>query len=308
MPDFLPKRTVQTVFSQDSSKEAGLVVAVNDLPEKQRLHAELALVAVQVAHAAAQRIADMRASIDNMQAHTSAKSALEDPVTIVDREAESLIRQRLTALRPADGIVGEEGTQIASNSGVTWIVDPIDGTVNFIYGIPQYAVSVAAAIDGVVVAGAVKNVATGTLWLAGAGIGSYRLDSAGLSRLAASAESSLQLSLVATGFGYNADRRKAQAEILVNILPRVRDIRRQGSAALDLCAVADGTVEAYYEHGINAWDFAAGAVIAAQAGAYVATPELTDSGTAGLLCFAAAPQVSEEFAQLMAEVPEALTA
>lgn len=286
---------------------SGITLDPEGLTDAQLDYASLALVAVAAVTSASAKIAAMRADIKDLQAHTSVKSAQEDPVTIVDQEAEVLIRKLLADHRPGDGVVGEEGTQIASDTGITWIIDPIDGTVNFIYGIPQYAVSVAAAVDNVLVAGAVMNVATNVVWWAAAGVGSYRLDSTGLRRLVASQESSLGLSLVATGFSYSSERRKAQAESLVRVIPHVRDIRRQGSAALDLCAVADGTVEAYYEHGINAWDFAAGAVIAAEAGATVVTPKLSESGTAGLMCFAAAPEISAEFSALMATLPEALS-
>lgn len=288
------------------TSDSGITLDSEGLTATQLHYANLALVAVAAVTAASEKIATMRADIKDLQAHTSVKSAKEDPVTIVDQEAEALIRTLLADRRPGDGVVGEEGTQIASDTGITWIIDPIDGTVNFIYGIPQYAVSVAAAVDGVLVAGAVMNVATNVVWWAAMGVGSYRLDATGLRRLAASQESSLGLSLVTTGFSYSSERRKAQAESLVRVIPHVRDIRRQGSAALDLCAVADGTVEAYYEHGINAWDFAAGAVIAKEAGATVVTPHLSESGTTGRMCFAAAPRISTEFSALMATLPEAL--
>ena len=172
----------------------------------------------------------------------------------------------------------------------------IDGTVNFLYGLPEYAVSIAAAIDGEVVAGAVINVVTGVLYTAARreGASKYLPERDEIIPLRASAASVVSESLVATGFGYSALRRSLQANLLTKVLPTVRDIRRMGSAALDLCHLADGQVDIYYEHGLNCWDFAAGTLIASEAGAVVRAPGLSIPGSSGEICFAASPQVFDD--------------
>ncbi|WP_234914200.1 inositol monophosphatase family protein [Corynebacterium belfantii] len=186
-------------------------------------------------------------------------------------------------MRPDDGMLGEEGAESSGSTGITWIVDPIDGTVNFIYGIPQYAVSLAACIGENIVAGAVINVATSDLYVAANGSGAFVLrgDSDALKAIEVSTCSNLQRALIASGFSYSSQSREDQAKLLVSLLPRVRDIRRFGSVALDLCAVAEGRVDGYYEHGLNAWDFAAGALIAQEAGAKIRRPELKLASSAG---------------------------
>jgi myo-inositol-1(or 4)-monophosphatase len=195
----------------------------------------------------------------------STKSTPTDPVTAADRAAERLVVETLLAARPGDGVLGEEGGGRDGTSGVRWIVDPIDGTVNFLYGIPAYAVSLAAEVDGEIVAGVVRNVATGEEWTAVRGGGAYR-DGV---RLTGSAETRLDRALVGTGFAYDAERRRHQARVLLDVLPVVRDVRRFGSAALDLCGVAEGRLDAYYERGLAPWDLAAGGLIAAEAGLVV---------------------------------------
>ncbi|QYH19638.1 inositol monophosphatase [Corynebacterium aquatimens] len=231
---------------------------------------------------------------------TSTKTSPVDPVTAVDKAAEQRITERLKELRPDDGILGEEGADVAGTSGVLWIVDPIDGTVNFLYGLPVYAVSIGAALHGELVAGCVVNVANGDVYSAAAGEGAFVERGGERRRLIASRESNTDLALVATGFAYDAARRAKQAEMLRLILPRVRDIRRLGSAALDLCHVAEGRVDAYYEHGTHPWDYAAGAVIAAEAGAKVVHPGLVDRADIGAPVIAAAPRLWEPFADLLA--------
>ncbi len=160
---------------------------------------------------------------------------------------------------PATPILGEEiggPTDPASVApgAVTWVLDPIDGTVNFVYGIPAYAVSVAAQIDGVSVAGAVADVVGGRLYSAGAGLGAHVTDAEGTRRLRCSGVDDLSRALVGTGFAYSGRRRAVQAQLVSRILPMVRDVRRIGSAALDLCMVAAGRLDAYYEHGLHVWD------------------------------------------------------
>ncbi|MCV7108044.1 inositol monophosphatase family protein [Mycolicibacterium chitae] len=225
----------------------------------------------------------------------AAKSDPTDPVTIVDTETEALLRARLAELRPGDAILGEEGggpAQAAAPGAVTWVLDPIDGTVNFVYGIPAYAVSVAAQVDGVSVAGAVAHVSTGEIYSAATGLGAHVTGGGGTVALRCSAVSELGMALVGTGFDYSARRRTEQARLLAALLPTVRDIRRIGSAALDLCLVAAGRLDAHYEHELHAWDWAAGALIAAEAGATVLVPE-PGAGSGTGLVVASAPGVAD---------------
>ncbi len=224
------------------------------------LYRTLLDLAVGLAVDAGRTITEMRSD-----AVTSAdtKSSPTDPVTEADRRAEEIIVEGLLAARADDGIVGEEGASRDGTSGVTWHIDPIDGTTNYVYGIPAYGVSIGAVIDGAVVAGAVCNPAIDELYAASLGAGATLNGEP----ITASATELLSSSLVGTGFGYVADRRKRQATVVSALLPEVRDIRRIGSAALDLCSVACGRLDAYFEAGLNSWDFAAGWLIATEAGA-----------------------------------------
>ncbi|HET6672411.1 MAG TPA: inositol monophosphatase family protein [Agromyces sp.] len=208
------------------------------------------------------------------------KSTPTDIVTAVDRDTETLIRSLILEARPDDGIVGEEDATHIGTSGTDWVVDPIDGTVNFLYGVPAWAVSIAVVegadaagttldgTGGTTLVGVVVNPVTGELFEASAG-GGARL--AGR-ELAVNPDVTLGSALVGTGFSYAADRRREQAAVLLELLPLVRDIRRIGSAALDLCALAAGRLDAFYERGLNPWDHAAGALIAREAGARVSGP------------------------------------
>jgi myo-inositol-1(or 4)-monophosphatase len=221
------------------------------------------------------------------------KSSRTDPVTLADTETEYLIRERLAGLRPGDPVLGEEAGATSTGGAVRWVVDPIDGTVNFLYGIPAYAVSVAAQIDGISVAGAVADVANGEIYSAATDLGAHVISSDGeRRRLRCSRVGELSMALLSTGFSYSPQRRAAQAVLLARLLPQVRDVRRLGSAALDLCMVAAGRLDAHYEHGLQEWDWAAGALIAAEAGAVVVLPGAEDPG-AGLL-LAAAPGVAAQ--------------
>ncbi|MEO6794650.1 MAG: inositol monophosphatase family protein [Mycobacterium sp.] len=230
------------------------------------------------------------------------KSSPTDPVTVVDTETERFIRDRLTQLRPGDAVLGEEGGESGGASGrepgaVTWVVDPIDGTVNFMYDIPAYAVSVAAQVAGVSVAGAVADVVGDRIYSAGAGLGARVSDRQGSAALRCTDVTELSMALLGTGFGYSPRRRAAQAALLTKLLPTVRDVRRIGSAALDLCMVAAGRLDVYYEHGIKPWDHAAGSLIAVEAGARVLLPgPETDGGT---VIVAAAPGIADEFIALL---------
>jgi myo-inositol-1(or 4)-monophosphatase len=221
------------------------------------------------------------------------KTTPTDPVTVVDTETEGLLRDRLARLRPGDPILGEEGggPADARSGAVTWVLDPIDGTVNFVYGIPAYAVSVGAQIDGVSVAGAVADVVAGRVYSAATGLGAHVTDEDGTRSLRCADVDDLSMALLGTGFGYSRRRRAGQAALLAHILPAVRDVRRIGSAALDLCMVAAGRLDAFYEHGLQVWDRAAGALIAAEAGARVLVPE-PNSGEG--LVVAAAPGIADE--------------
>jgi myo-inositol-1(or 4)-monophosphatase len=227
------------------------------------------------------------------------KTTPTDPVTVVDTETERLLRDRLAQLRSEDAVLGEEiggptDPATAAAGTVTWVLDPIDGTVNFVYGIPSYAVSVAAQVDGVSVAGAVADVVGGRLYSAAAGLGAHVVDAEGSRRLRCSAVDELSLALVGTGFAYSKQRRTVQAALVSKLLPAVRDVRRIGSAALDLCMVAAGRLDAYYEHGLQRWDCAAGALIAAEAGARVLLPEPGDPEGTAALVLAAAPGIADQ--------------
>jgi myo-inositol-1(or 4)-monophosphatase len=196
------------------------------------------------------------------------KSSDVDVVTEADRASEALIRERLLAHRRDDGVLGEEGDDVPSRSGIRWIVDPIDGTVNFLYGLPAYAVSIAAERDGEVVAGVVLNAVTGTEFVAHLGPdGAAGVATRDGTPIGVRGPAPLSHRLVATGFSYDPRVREIQARAMVNFLPRVRDIRRIGSAALDLCHVGEGAVDAYVEEGVNYWDHAAGGLVARIAGA-----------------------------------------
>jgi myo-inositol-1(or 4)-monophosphatase len=227
------------------------------------------------------------------------KTTPTDPVTVVDTETERLLRDRLAQLRPGDPILGEEGGGPAdpgatSAGSVTWVLDPIDGTVNFVYGIPAYAVSVGAQINGVSVAGAVADVVAGRVYSAATGLGAHVIDDQGTESLRCAVVDDLSMALLGTGFGYSRRLRTSQAALLAHMLPVVADVRRIGSAALDLCMVAAGRLDAFYEHGLQVWDRAAGALIAAEAGARVWVPEPTGPvGSAGLVV-AAAPGIADE--------------
>jgi myo-inositol-1(or 4)-monophosphatase len=226
--------------------------------------AELLELAVSLAREAAALVLDRPADLEAV-----AKATPTDAVTVTDRASERLILAGLAAARPADAVVAEESgiTGSATRTGVRWYVDPLDGTVNYLYDLPQYAVSIAAEVDGDVVAGVVLDVANGDAYTATRGGGAY----CNGQRLGCRAESDAALALVATGFSYDADRRAVQGEVLRAVLPAVRDIRRMGAAALDLCAVAAGRVDAYFEEWLKPWDWAAGALIAEEAGARTGT-------------------------------------
>jgi myo-inositol-1(or 4)-monophosphatase len=193
------------------------------------------------------------------------KSSPTDVVTDNDVASERLIRDRILAARPDDGFVGEEGESIEGRSGVRWVADPIDGTVNYLYGIPQYAVSIAAEEGGRSVAGAVLDATSGELFTAVRGGGAFRDGEP----VVVSSTTELSHTLVGTGYHYRSDVRAHQAAELARLLPRIRDVRRLGSAALDLCYVACGRLDAYVERGLRPWDLAAARLVVEEAGGLV---------------------------------------
>jgi myo-inositol-1(or 4)-monophosphatase len=236
---------------------------MNLAPEALPVSAELLDIAVTAARRAAELARSMRT--DGV-AGVSTKSTATDVVTAADRAVERQVIEELRARRPHDAVVGEEsGTVDGSGSRVRWILDPIDGTVNYIYGIPAYAVSLAAEVDGVVVAGVVRNPVTGDEWTATRGGGAYRDGR----RLTGSRVTELSQALLGTGFGYDAARRSHQARVLAQLIPQVRDIRRIGAASIDLCLAAEGALDVVYEKGLNVWDYAAGGLVAEEAGLLV---------------------------------------
>ena len=204
------------------------------------------------------------------------KSSATDPVSDADRASERLLVELILAERPGDGLIGEEGASRSSDSGITWVIDPLDGTVNYLYQLGNFAVSVAAEDGEGALVGVVHDPLTGRTYTAARGHGSFL----GGTRLRVNDPVPLDRAMVATGFGYRPERRAAQGRVVAALLPQIRDIRRFGSAALDLCAVASGTVDAYFEEGVQHWDVAAGGLIAREAGAVMTpfTPSGADSG------------------------------
>jgi myo-inositol-1(or 4)-monophosphatase len=207
------------------------------------------------------------------------KSSPTDVVTEMDRRSEALITERIRAVRPGDTVLGEEGGQTLGGHGdpdapgcpslVRWVVDPLDGTVNYLYGLPDWAVSIAAEVDGIVLAGVVEVPRHGETFTAVAGQGAWLHHDGSAIPLRCTSAVMLSRALVGTGFGYDSGRRRVQGEVVAALLPHVRDIRRGGSAAVDLCSVAAGRIDAYFERGLNYWDYAAGGLIAHEAGAVI---------------------------------------
>jgi myo-inositol-1(or 4)-monophosphatase len=253
---------------------------------------DLLTLAVDVAVEAADLVRRLRR--DGVEV-SSTKSSPVDIVTEVDKAAERLIFERLMTARPDDGFLGEEGASAPSASGVRWVVDPIDGTVNFLYGIPQYAVSIAVEVGGEPVAGVVVNVQSGERFTATRGGGAF-LDGERLEVASVEPPPPLSQRLVGTGFNYVEDVRIKQTVAVSALLHEVRDVRRMGSAALDLCSVAAGRVDAFVEEGLNLWDVAAGGLVATEAGAVLET----HPGTGGNDCLLCAPRVGfPEFRELV---------
>ena len=236
------------------------------------------------------------------------KSTATDMVTEMDRASEQLIVTELLAARPEDGILAEEGSARPGTSGLRWVIDPLDGTTNYLYGHPGWSVSIAAEVVAPpedrgepearaaadaevgrhVVAGVVVDAVHGEVYTASRGEGARRDGEP----IQCSDQTVLAQSLVATGFGYQPARRQAQARVLVDLIPEIRDIRRMGAASVDLCFVASGRVDAYYEAGLSWWDWAAGLLIAREAGAVVMPMEGQTEDSGPRTVVAAAPGIA----------------
>ncbi len=229
----------------------------------------------------------------------STKSTATDVVTHMDQLAERHIVERIEAMRPLDGILGEEGAAKVGTSGLEWVVDPLDGTVNYLYDLPFWCVSIAlvdaASREGV--AGAIYAPRMDSLWFAARGQGAFVTSGGVTRRLGVSECANLDRALMGTGFGYSAERRQSQGRVVAQILPRVRDIRRMGSCAIDLCCVASGDLDGYYERGVNPWDHAAGGLIAREAGAVVSGLSGAPEGEEMLV--AAGPAVHQQLVALL---------
>ena len=195
------------------------------------------------------------------------KSSATDVVTEMDRASERLITERVLAARPDDGLLGEEGSDRAGTSGVRWVLDPLDGTVNYLYGLPGWAVSVGVEVAGTTVVGVVSVPTAGETYVAVRGRGASLRTAGRVVDLQVADPVALDRALVGTGFGYLESRRRLQGAVAAQVLPRVRDIRRAGACATDLCHLAAGRLDAFYELGPQAWDHAAGGLVAQEAGA-----------------------------------------
>lgn len=258
---------------------------------------ELRLLAVEVATAAGALLLAARrgdGAVERLATGATRKSSRTDLVTDADRASEELVVSALAASRPGDAILGEEGGARPGTTGLTWIVDPLDGTTNFVYDLPLWAVSVAVADSAGTLAGAVRHPLGGETFSASRGGGAFLGDR----RLRAREAPPLAEALVGTGFSYDSSRRAAQARTLVEVLPAVRDVRRGGSAAIDLCWLAAGRIDAFYEAALQPWDRAAGLLVAHEAG--ISSVELRAGLPGDTTLVAAPPGLLDEVAALVA--------
>ncbi len=251
--------------------------------------ARLADLALEAAGAAAEVALERRRS----GLLVGTKSTPTDLVTDADRAAEATLVERLLTARPDDGVLGEEGAAREGTSGIVWVIDPIDGTTNFVYDHPGWSVSVAACAEGRPLAAAVVVPSLRRSYRAARGGGAYEDGR----RLRLAEPPQLAAALVATGFGYDPARRAAQADVLRGLLPRVRDVRRMGAASVDLCSVAAGRIDAYYEWGLAPWDMAAGWLVATEAGALVT--DLDGGDPSSDMVIAAAPGLHRDLRGLL---------
>jgi len=221
---------------------------------------ELLDLAIEVSHEAANLLATRPSNFEINQ-----KSSVVDFATQMDHASERLIVERLLAARPLDGIIGEEGANRESQSGITWVIDPLDGTVNYFYDLPGWNVSIAAKDGDGVIVGVVNAPSINSLWSATRGGGAF-LNGA---PIRCNDPVPLELALLGTGFSYSVEKRVGQAAFVNELIPQIRDLRRAGAAAVDLCHVAMGALDGYFERDLKEWDLAAGGLIAAEAGALV---------------------------------------
>jgi myo-inositol-1(or 4)-monophosphatase len=273
---------------------------------------ELLQLAGGVARSAGELLLD---GLHRARTSVRTKSSRTDMVTEMDLASESLIATSLLRQRPGDAIIGEEGARQEGTTGVRWIVDPLDGTTNYLYAWPGFAVSIAAEVDGLVAVGVVHDPSHAETfaairgrgaWLSNAeadggapdpeGAGSVPLGD-GATRLQLDAAPGLGDALVGTGFNYDAGLRARQAEVLTHVLPAVRDIRRAGAAALDLCWVAAGRIDGFFEAGLHPWDWAAGALVAGESGAWVG--DLDGGPPSRSMTLAAAPELAARLRSLL---------
>lgn len=224
------------------------------------------------------------------------KSSGSDLVSEMDQGAETLIVDLITTSRAGDSILGEEGSNRIGDSGVRWIIDPLDGTVNYLFGIPLWGVSIAVEVDGIVQLGVITIPETNKSYVGIAGVGSFCVTNERVEELQVRRGSQVKNALIATGFGYSSVRRGLQAEIVATVLPQIADIRRSGCAVVDLCWLASGFIDGYFEIGLNPWDYSAGALIVALAGGRVEAPIDNDLGK---LLISSTPEIFDEFEELL---------
>ena len=253
---------------------------------------ELLDLAVELAQKAGQFLLD---EAPDRTADVTTKSTRTDMVTAVDRASEALIVGTLAKERPDDGVLGEEGSSTDGTTGVRWIIDPLDGTTNYLYGLPLFAVSIGVEIDGEVEAGVVAHPSFSELFTARRGAGAF----CNGEPIAVSGKDELATALIGTGFAYAPEQRQESARWLEHIIPKVRDIRRGGAASIDLCWVARGRLDGYYEAGLSPWDVAAGDLIAREAGAV--TTDFEGGPVRPGSVVAASPAIAEPLRQLVVE-------
>jgi myo-inositol-1(or 4)-monophosphatase len=259
-------------------------------------HASLLALAIEAAEGAGTLLQE---GLGRVRTSVEQKSSATDVVTEMDKAAEAYIVDTVRRSRPDDGVIGEEGSLEAGSTGVRWIVDPLDGTTNYVYAFPAYAVSIGVEVDGSTVVAVVHDPARRETFTAVAGEGAW----CNGDRLRVAGPPAVATALVATGFSYLPERRAWQAEVLAGIMAAIRDVRRAGSAALDLCWVAAGRVDIAYERGLQLWDFAAGALIAAEAGAEVT--DLDGGPPSNDIVVAAPPALAPTFRSLLADAEAA---
>lgn len=257
------------------------------------MHDELLALARSAAHEAGAFLLNERP--DELVVET--KSTPTDVVSQMDRGAEQIIVNAIIAARPDDAVLGEEGANRPGNSGVRWVIDPLDGTVNYLYRLPHWGVSIGVEVDGVGAVGVVVLPRLGVEYHAVAGHGAHRVYQGIDVSISASDVQALPQALIATGFNYDAAVRERQAHSMASIVPAVRDIRRLGAGAVDLCLVADGTVDGYFEYGLHPWDLCAGQVIAREAGAVVCG--LGGNPASSQMVVAAGPAIIEDLVALI---------